>query len=55
MIRIGREAKRGWTAIAAELNKSGLRPPRATSFTPIQVRLLYLRDAAKKDHGDTSA
>jgi DNA invertase Pin-like site-specific DNA recombinase len=32
-----------WTTIATALNEAGLRPPRGPSFTPVQVRLLYLR------------
>jgi hypothetical protein len=32
-----------WKAIAILLNEAGLRPPRGTAFTPVQVRLLYLR------------
>jgi uncharacterized protein YjiS (DUF1127 family) len=32
-----------WTTIATALNEAGLRPPRGPSFTPLQVRLLYLR------------
>ena len=36
-------ARKRWTTIAAELNQAGLRPPRSQSFTPGQVRLLYMR------------
>ena len=32
-----------WTTIVAELNRTGLRPPRGHAFTPVQVRLLYMR------------
>jgi hypothetical protein len=32
-----------WTKIATALNEAGLRPPRTPSFSPVQVRLLYLR------------
>jgi hypothetical protein len=32
-----------WKAIAILLNEAGLRPPRGTAFSPVQVRLLYLR------------
>lgn len=32
-----------WKAIAVSLNQAGLRPPRGPAFTPVQVRLLYLR------------
>jgi hypothetical protein len=32
-----------WKEIAVLLNEAGLRPPRGKAFTPVQVRLLYLR------------
>jgi DNA invertase Pin-like site-specific DNA recombinase len=32
-----------WKAIAVSLNQAGFRPPRGRAFTPVQVRLLYLR------------
>jgi len=32
-----------WKTIAARLNEGGLRPPRGSAFTPVQVRLLYMR------------
>ena len=38
-----------WTQIASALNQAGFRPPRGQQFTPIQIRLLYLRA-----HGLTS-
>jgi len=36
-------AGRAWKTLADALNESGLKPPRGTVFTPVQVRLLYLR------------
>ena len=36
-------AGKTWKEIAIALNKTGLRPPRGAAFTPVQVRLLYLR------------
>lgn len=36
-------AGKTWTSIASGLNETGIRPPRGTMFTPVQVRLLYLR------------
>jgi hypothetical protein len=32
-----------WTSIAISLNEAGLKPPRGQMFTPVQVRLLYMR------------
>jgi DNA invertase Pin-like site-specific DNA recombinase len=32
-----------WTSIAIALNDAGLKPPRGAMFTPVQVRLLYMR------------
>jgi hypothetical protein len=32
-----------WKMIAITLNAAGLRPPRGRTFTPVGVRLLYLR------------
>jgi DNA invertase Pin-like site-specific DNA recombinase len=37
------DAGKTWRAIAVLLNDAGLRPPRGTAFTPVQVRLLYMR------------
>ena len=39
----GLAAGKNWHDIATDLTASGLRPPRGTTFTPVQVRLLYLR------------
>lgn len=39
----GLAAGKNWKMIAADVNKSEMRPPRGTAFTPVQVRLLYLR------------
>jgi len=36
-------AGRTWVQTAIALNEAGLRPPRGTAFTPVQVRLLFLR------------
>jgi DNA invertase Pin-like site-specific DNA recombinase len=38
-----------WKAIAVSLSEAGLRPPRGQAFTPVQLRLLYMRA-----HGLTS-
>jgi hypothetical protein len=43
LIEEGVTAGNAWTKIAAALNTTGLRPPRGKTFTPVQVRLLYLR------------
>jgi DNA invertase Pin-like site-specific DNA recombinase len=42
-IEEGLTAGRAWKTLAVALNESGLKPPRGTVFTPVQVRLLYLR------------
>ncbi|PYO00995.1 MAG: hypothetical protein DMD89_06540 [Candidatus Rokuibacteriota bacterium] len=39
----GLAAGKDWKMIAVALNETGLRPPRGTAFTPVQIRLLYLR------------
>jgi hypothetical protein len=39
----GIAALENWKTIAARLNAAGLRPPRGTVFTPVQIRLLYMR------------
>src|SRR2546426_11296 len=39
----GLAAGKDWKMIAVALNETGLRPPRGTTFTPVQIRLLYLR------------
>jgi len=37
-------AARGtWTSMAIALNEAGLKPPRGEMFTPVQLRLLYMR------------
>ncbi len=43
LIDKGLAAGGAWKAIAVSLNESGLRPPRGVAFTPIGIRLLYLR------------
>lgn len=43
LVNEGLAAEKNWKAIAVALNESGLRPPRGTAFTPVQIRLLYLR------------
>jgi DNA invertase Pin-like site-specific DNA recombinase len=43
LIDQGLAAGRNWKGIAVALNEAGLRPPRGRNFTPVQVRLLYLR------------
>ena len=43
LIEIELAAGKTWTKIAAGLNQAGLRPPRGQAFTPVQVRLLFLR------------
>ena len=42
-IEEGLAAGSAWKTLAVALNESGLKPPRGTVFTPVQVRLLYLR------------
>ena len=42
-IERGIAAGENWTTLATRLNDSALRPPRGRAFTPVQVRLLYLR------------
>jgi len=42
-INDGVAAGRTWKAMAVALNEASLRPPRGKTFTPVQVRLLYLR------------
>jgi hypothetical protein len=43
LVNEGLAAGKNWKTIAAALNESGIRPPRGTAFTPVQIRLLYLR------------
>jgi DNA invertase Pin-like site-specific DNA recombinase len=35
-------AGKNWKAMAVALNEAGLKPPRGQSFTPVQLRLLYM-------------
>ena len=39
----GLAAGGNWTSIAIALNEAGLKPPRGEMFTPVQIRLLYMR------------
>jgi len=64
LIRGALASGKTWTSIARALNDSGLQPPRGTMFTPVQVRLLYLRAHALRsfklpstqpDHGAANA
>jgi hypothetical protein len=43
VIEKGLAAGEQWKTIAIQLTNSGLKPPRGPRFTPVQVRLLYLR------------
>jgi len=36
-------AGKTWKEVARSLNDAGYKPPRAKAFTPVQIRLLYLR------------
>jgi hypothetical protein len=37
-------AGKAWKEISVLLNEAGVRPPRGKLFTPVQIRLLYLRE-----------
>jgi DNA invertase Pin-like site-specific DNA recombinase len=51
LIEVEFVAGKSWTKIAAALNEAALRPPRGTTFTPVQVRLLYLRARGPRPYG----